>query len=289
MPAISMRELLEAGVHFGHQTRYWNPKMAEYIFGQRNRIHIVNLEKTMQLYQEAMKYIRQLAANKGTVLFVGTKRQARLQVMQQATRAGMPYVIERWLGGTLTNFRTIRSRLQRLEELEKAEADGTAAQYSKKMIASRTREVRKIKRNLEGIRTMGRLPGAVVVIDVQREHNAVREAKKLGIPTICLIDTDSDPDFADIPIPGNDDAIRAIDTILIHLADAVEEGKKGRTSGEPSEAAPSERKRSRRPTTARADGGPPEPPSGERFTPEDDKTRDTELTPATSVRPDGAT
>jgi len=283
-----VRQLVDSGIHFGHRVSRWNPKMSPYIFGKRNTIHIIDIRETVRGLLRAKKFIAQIVAKGEDILFVGTKRQARLQVMQQATRAGMPYVIERWLGGTLTNFRTIRSRLQRLEELEKAEADGTAAQYSKKMIASRTREVRKIKRNLEGIRLMGRLPGALVVIDVQREHNAVREAKKLGIPTICLIDTDSDPDFADIPIPGNDDAIRAIDTILIHLADAVEEGKKGRTSGELSEAAPSERKRSRRPTTARADGGSPEPPSGERFTPEDDKTRDAELTPATSVRPDGA-
>lgn len=288
MASELVRQLVDSGIHFGHRVSRWNPKMSPYIFGKRNTIHIIDIRETVRGLLRAKKFIAQMVAKGEDVLFVGTKRQARLQVMQQATRVGMPYVVERWLGGTLTNFRTIRSRLQRLEELEKAEADGTAAQYSKKMIASRTREVRKIKRNLEGIRTMGRLPGALVVIDVQREHNAVREAKKLGIPTVCLIDTDSDPDFADIPIPGNDDAIRAIDTILIHLADAVEEGKKGRMSAEPSEAAPVGRKRSRRSTTARADGGPPEPPSGERFTLENDKTRDAELTPATSVRPDGA-
>lgn len=288
MASELVRQLVDSGIHFGHRVSRWNPKMSPYIFGKRNTIHIIDIRETVRGLLRAKKFIAQVVAKGEDVLFVGTKRQARLQVMQQATRAGMPYVIERWLGGTLTNFRTIRSRLQRLEELEKAEADGTAAQYSKKMIASRTREVRKIKRNLEGIRTMGRLPGALVVIDVQREHNAVREAKKLGIPTICLIDTDSDPDFADIPIPGNDDAIRAIDTILVHLADAVEEGKKGRTTGEPSEAAPAARKRSRRPTTARADGSPPEPEAGERFTPEVDKVRDVDLTPATSVRPDGA-
>jgi len=283
-----VRQLVDSGIHFGHRVSRWNPKMSPYIFGKRNTIHIIDIRETVRGLLRAKKFIAQIVAKGEDVLFVGTKRQARLQVMQQATRVGMPYVIERWLGGTLTNFRTIRSRLQRLEELEKAEADGTAAQYSKKMIASRTREVRKIKRNLEGIRAMGRLPGALVVIDVQREHNAVREAKKLGIPTVCLIDTDSDPDFADIPIPGNDDAIRAIDTVLIHLADAVEEGKKGRTSGEPAEAAPAGRKRSRRPTTARADASPTEPQSGEHFTPEDDKTHDVVLSPATSVRPDGA-
>ncbi len=179
---------------------------------------------------------------------MGTKRQARGPVRQQATRVGMPYVTERWLGGTLTNFRTVRSRLARLEELEAAETDGRAQEYSKKMIASRTREMNKILRNLEGVRAMDKLPGGLIVIDVQREHNAVREAKKLGIPTVCLIDTDSDPDFADLPIPGNDDAIRAIDVVLTHLADAVEEGKRARVSpeGEEKEPKPEPRPRVRR-------------------------------------------
>jgi len=247
-----VRQLVDAGIHYGHRVSRWNPKMSPYIFGKRNTIHIIDIRETVRGLLRAKKFIARMVAKGEDVLFVGTKRQARLQVQTQATRVGMPFVIERWLGGTLTNFRTIRSRLGRLDELEKAEADGTALEYSKKMIASRQRETRKIKRNLEGIRGMSRLPGALVVIDVHREHNAVREAKKLGIPTICLIDTDSDPDFADIPIPGNDDAIRAIDTILVHLADAVEEGKKGRTAAEPAETAPAGRKRSRRPTTARA-------------------------------------
>jgi small subunit ribosomal protein S2 len=205
--------------------------MAPYIFGKRNTIHILDIRETVKGLLRAKKFIAQLVAKGEDVLFVGTKRQARLQVETQAKRVGMPFVTERWLGGTLTNFRTIRSRLARLEELEKAETDGTALQYSKKMISMRRRELDKIKSNLDGIRTMTRLPGALIIIDVHREHNAVREAKKLGIPTVCLIDTDSDPDFADIPIPGNDDAIRAIDTILVHLADAVEEGKKGRMAG----------------------------------------------------------
>ncbi len=289
MASELVRQLVDSGIHFGHRVSRWNPKMSPYIFGKRNTIHIIDIRETVRGLLRAKKFIAQVVARGEDVLFVGTKRQARLQVMQQATRAGMPYVIERWLGGTLTNFRTIRSRLQRLDELEKAEADGTAAQYSKKMISSRQREVRKIKRNLEGIRTMGRLPGALVVIDVQREHNAVREARKLSIPTVCLIDTDSDPDFADIPIPGNDDAIRAIDTVLVHLADAVEEGKKGRTSAEAGEPAPVGRKRSRRPTTARAAGGEaPEAAGGDRFTPDNDKSRDADLTPASSVRPNVA-
>lgn len=228
--------------------------MSPYIFGKRNTIHIIDIRETVKGLLRAKTYIAQVVASGKDVLFVGTKRQARHQICEQATRAGMPYVAERWLGGTLTNFRTIRSRLARLDELEAAEADGTAFEYSKKMIASRAREQRKIKRNLEGIRKMEKLPGVVVVIDVHREHNAVREAKKLGIPTVCLIDTDSDPDFADLPIPGNDDAMRAIETILTHLADAVLEGMKGRSAAQSAEEeAPSARRRSERSTTARAE------------------------------------
>ena len=210
MASELVRQLVESGIHYGHRVSRWNPKMAPYIFGKRNTIHIMDIRETVKGLLRAKKFIAQMVARGEDVLFVGTKRQARLQVQQQAQRVSMPYVIERWLGGTLTNFRTIRSRLARLEELEKAELDGTALEYSKKMIASRKRELAKIKRNLEGIRTMTKLPGTLVVIDVHRELNAVREARKLGIPTVCLIDTDSDPDFADIPIPGNDDAIRAI-------------------------------------------------------------------------------
>ncbi len=231
MASELVRQLVDSGIHYGHRVSRWNPKMAPYIFGKRNTIHILDIRETVKGLLRAKKFIAQLVAKGEDVLFVGTKRQARLQVETQAKRVGMPFVIERWLGGTLTNFRTIRSRLQRLEELEKAELDGTALQYSKKMISMRKRELDKIKTNLDGIRTMTRLPGALIVIDVHREHNAVREARKLSIPSVCLIDTDSDPDFADIPIPGNDDAIRAIDTILVHLADAVEEGKKGRMAG----------------------------------------------------------
>ena len=211
--------------------------MAPYIFGKRNTIHIIDIRETVKGLLRAKKCIQQVVSGGDTVLFVGTKRQAKLNVKQHASRVGMPYVIERWLGGTLTNFRTIRSRLARLEELEAAEADGTAKEYSKKMISTRTREKNKIQRNLEGIRRMDRLPGALIVVDVHREHSAVREARKLGILTICLIDTDSDPDFADIPIPGNDDAIRAIDVILGHLADAVEEGIRARTQPDVAEKA----------------------------------------------------
>jgi small subunit ribosomal protein S2 len=251
-----VRQLVDSGIHYGHRVSRWNPKMAPYIFGKRNTIHILDIRETVKGLLRAKKFIAQLVGKGEDVLFVGTKRQARLQVETQAKRVGMPFVIERWLGGTLTNFRTIRSRLQRLEELEKAELDGTALQYSKKMISMRKRELDKIKTNLDGIRTMTRLPGALIVIDVHREHNAVREARKLSIPTVCLIDTDSDPDFADIPIPGNDDAIRAIDTILVHLADAVEEGKKGRLAAKgdkDDDDAAGGRRRARR-ATGRAEG-----------------------------------
>jgi len=209
--------------------------MAPFIFGKRNTIHIIDIRETVRGLLRAKRFIAQTVAKGQDVLFVGTKRQARLPVQQTANQCGMPYVTERWLGGTLTNFRTIRSRLGRLEELEKAEVDGRAMEYSKKMIAMRAREKGKIERNLSGIREMGRLPGVLIIIDVHREKNAVREAKILQIPTVCLIDTDSDPDFADVPIPGNDDAIRAISIVLQHLADAVEEGKKGRLADQPDE------------------------------------------------------
>ncbi len=230
--------------------------MAPYIFGKRNTIHIIDIRETVKGLLRAKKYIGQAVAKGEEVLFVGTKRQARPHIRTQAGRVNMPFVAERWLGGTLTNFRTIRSRLGRLEELEAAEADGTALQYSKKMIASRARETRKIRRNLEGIRNMTKLPGVLVIIDAHRERNAVREAQNLGIPTVCLIDTDSDPDFADIPIPGNDDAMRSIEVVLMELVDAIETGIRARKAApkpdaEPTDAAP--RRRSQRPTTARAE------------------------------------
>ncbi|RME36163.1 MAG: 30S ribosomal protein S2 [Planctomycetota bacterium] len=228
MASELVRQLIESGIHFGHRASRWNPKMRPYIFGKRNAVHIIDIRETVKGLLRAKKFLTQVVASGKDVLFVGTKRQARPHILAQAQRVNMPYVAERWLGGTLTNFRTIRSRLARLEELEAAEADGTAQEYSKKMIASRTRELRKIRRNLEGIRNMDKLPGALVVIDVHRERNAVREAKKMGIPTVCLIDTDSDPDYADLPIPGNDDAMRAIGLVLTQLADAVEEGLKAR-------------------------------------------------------------
>jgi len=249
-----VRELVNAGIHFGHRVSRWNPKMKPYIYGRRNLIHVIDIRETVKGLLRAKKFVSQVVGRGEDVLFVGTKRQARHAVAESATRVGMPYVTRRWLGGTLTNFRTIRSRLGRLEELEAAEADGTAQQYSKKAIAARNRELRKIKSNLEGIRNMGKLPGAVLVIDVRREHLAVREAKKLGIPTVCLIDTDSDPEYADIPIPGNDDSMRSIEKVLEHLIAAVEEGKRGRTSGDSAaeESDAEARRRSQRQVTARA-------------------------------------
>lgn len=243
MAAELVQQLVDSGVHFGHRASRWNPKMKPYIFGKRNTIHIIDIRETLKGLLRAKKLISQIVASNKDILFVGTKRQARLSIKSQATRVGMPYVIERWLGGTLTNFRTIRSRLGRLQELETAESDGTALEYSKKMISSRTREKAKIDRNLSGIRNMEKLPGAMVVVDVHREKSAVCEARKLGISTICLIDTDSDPDFADIPIPGNDDAIRAIDLILGQLADAVDEGKRARAVAEATDGAGAPKRR----------------------------------------------
>jgi small subunit ribosomal protein S2 len=202
--------------------------MAPYIFGKRNSIHIIDIRETVKGLLRAKKFLAAVVAAGHDVLFVGTKRQAREVVEKQAGRVGMPYVTERWLGGTLTNFKTIRSRLARLEELERLEQTGEISNFSKKMKATIERERRKITRNLEGIRRMTRLPGALIILDVGRESNAVREAKKLGIPTVCLVDTDSDPDRADIMIPGNDDAMRSVELIVRELADAIGEGKRGR-------------------------------------------------------------
>jgi small subunit ribosomal protein S2 len=238
--------------------------MKPYIFGRRNLIHIIDIRETVKGLLRAKKFIIQVVSRGQDVLFVGTKRQARHALVEHATRVGMPYVAKRWLGGTLTNFQTIRSRLARLDELEAAEADGSLQQYSKKAIASRNRELRKIKSNLEGIRAMDKLPAALLVIDVRREHLAVREAKKLGIPAVCLIDTDSDPDYADIPIPGNDDSMRSIEAILAHLASAVEVGKRARVMAAPAAKDESEapRRSARRPM-GEADGEGGEKPEAE--------------------------
>ncbi|MFN3167207.1 MAG: 30S ribosomal protein S2 [Phycisphaeraceae bacterium] len=219
------KELVDAGIHFGHRSTHWCPKMAPYIFGKRNKIHIIDVKETIKGLLLARKFLTKTVAEGKDVLFVGTKRQARGIIEKHATDAGMPYVTERWLGGTLTNYATIRQRLKRLEELERIEESGDIDNYSKKMESQLRREKEKITRNLGGIRDMNKLPGAMVIIDVNHEHNAVREARKLGIPTVCLIDTDSDPEFADIPIPGNDDAMRAIEVVIASLAAAVNEGK----------------------------------------------------------------
>ena len=223
--SVTMRQMLEAGVHFGHQTRYWNPKMAEYIFGQRNKIHIVNLEKTMAMYQEAVKYVRQLAANRGAILFVGTKRQARDIVAEEAQRAGMPYVDHRWLGGMLTNFKTVKASIKRLKDLETMAQDGTFEKMSKREALGLQREMDKLNRSLGGIKEMGSLPDALFVIDVGYQKIAVTEANKLGIPIIGVVDTNHSPDGIAYVIPGNDDSSRAIRLYARGVADAILEGR----------------------------------------------------------------
>jgi small subunit ribosomal protein S2 len=217
--------MLEAGVHFGHQTRYWNPKMAPYIFGHRNRIHIVNLEKTMELYQEAMKYARQLASNKGTILFVGTKRQAREIIAEEAKRCSMPYVDHRWLGGMLTNFKTVKQSIKRLKDLEAMRQDGTFEKMSKREALGLSRELEKLERSMGGIKEMNALPDAMFVIDVGYQRIAVTEAKKLGVPLIGVVDTNHNPDVVDYIIPGNDDSGRAIRLYARGMADAILEGR----------------------------------------------------------------
>jgi small subunit ribosomal protein S2 len=223
--SVTMRQMLEAGVHFGHQTRYWNPKMADFIFGQRNKIHIVNLEKTMQLYQDAMKYVRQLASNRGTILFVGTKRQARDIVAEEAQRAGMPFVDHRWLGGMLTNFKTVKASIKRLKDLEQMATDGTFERMSKREALSQQRELDKLVKSLGGIKDMTALPDAMFVVDVGYHKIAVTEARKLKIPIIGVVDTKHSPDGLSYVIPGNDDSSRAIRLYARGVADAVLEGK----------------------------------------------------------------
>jgi small subunit ribosomal protein S2 len=222
---VLVKELIEAGVHFGHRTSRWNPKMRPYIYGRRNLIHVIDVRETIRGLLRAKKYLQQVAMGGSLILFVGTKRQAAETVEQQSQRCGMPFVSDRWLGGTLTNFRTIRSRLTRLETLEALRASDELASYSKKMQSALSREYRKMFRNLNGMRTMNRLPEAMVIIDPKKEKNAIREARKLGITTVALIDTDSNPDDVDLPIPGNDDSIRSIELIVSNLADAVLAGR----------------------------------------------------------------
>jgi small subunit ribosomal protein S2 len=225
MSGVSMREMLEAGVHFGHQTRYWNPKMAAYIFGQRNKIHIINLEKTLPLFQEAMSYLGTLTANGGKVLFVGTKRAARDAIREQALRCGMPFVNHRWLGGMLTNFKTIRERIKRLKELDAMFEDGTVDRFSKKEALGLSREQAKLERSLGGIKNMEGLPDALYIVDVGHEKIAVTEANKLGIPVVGVVDTNNDPGFVDYVIPGNDDAIGAVRLYIEGAASAVLDGR----------------------------------------------------------------
>jgi len=225
MSEVSMRDMLEAGVHFGHQTRYWNPKMGAYIFGQRNKIHIINLEKTLPLFQEAMNYLGSLVANNGKVLFVGTKRVARDAIREQALRCGMPFVDHRWLGGMLTNFKTIRNRIRRLKELDAMFEDGGIDRFSKREALGLSRERTKLERSLGGIKNMEGLPDALFIVDVGYEKIAVTEANKLGIPVVGVVDTNNDPGFIDYVIPGNDDAIRAVGLYIEGAASAVLDGR----------------------------------------------------------------
>lgn len=224
MASVFVKQLIEAGVHFGHRASRWNPKMRPYIYDRRNLIHIIDVRETMRGLLRAKKHLSQVAAQGSLILFVGTKKQAAETVQRESLRCQMPYVSERWLGGTLTNFRTIRSRLSRLEQLEELMGSEQLGMYSKKMQSALNREHRKMYRNLNGLRSLNRLPECLVIVDPRKEHNAVREAKKLGITTVALIDTDCDPDDVDLPIPGNDDSIRSIELIAQQLADAVIEG-----------------------------------------------------------------
>ena len=227
MSVISMKQLLEAGVHFGHQTRRWNPKMKEYIFTERNGIYIIDLQKTVKKIDEAYYFIRDLAMDGGTVLFVGTKKQAQESIEQEAKRCEMFYVNQRWLGGMLTNFKTIQSRINKLRKIEKMEADGDFDLLPKKEVIQLKAEQEKLEKNLGGIKEMKKLPSAMFVVDPRKEHIAILEAKALGIPVVAIVDTNCDPDEADYPIPGNDDAIRAVKLIASKIADAVLEGRQG--------------------------------------------------------------
>jgi small subunit ribosomal protein S2 len=223
--SVTMRQMLEAGVHFGHQTRYWNPKMAPFIFGHRNKIHIINLEKTLEMYQDALKFARQLAANRGTLLFVGTKRQARDIIREEAQRCQMPFVDYRWLGGMLTNFKTVKQSIKRLKEMEALQQDGGLERISKKEALGITREMQKLQRSLGGIKDLSALPDALFIVDVGYQKGAVAEANKLGVPVIGVVDTNHSPEGIDYVVPGNDDSSRAIRLYARGMADAVLEGR----------------------------------------------------------------
>ncbi len=227
-----VKQLIEAGVHFGHRSSRWDPKMRPYIYARKNLIHIIDLRETIRGLLRAQKYLGQVAGGGGLILFVGTKRQASDTIEREAARCGMPFVSDRWLGGTLTNFRTIRSRLGRLEQLESIRSSEEIDKYSKKMQSSLNREYRKMYRNLNGMRDMNRLPECLLIVDPKKEHNAVKEARKLGVATVALIDTDSDPDQIDLPIPGNDDSIRSIELIISRLSEAILQGKGAAVEGE---------------------------------------------------------
>ncbi len=230
MSVISMKQLLEAGVHFGHQTRRWNPKMAEYIYTERNGIYIINLQKTVKKIVEAYDFIKEVAANGEDILFVGTKKQAQESIKEEAQRVGMYYVNARWLGGMLTNFKTIKKRIERLNQLNKMEEDGTFELLPKKEVAKLKLEIEKLDKYLGGIKDMKKLPGAMFIVDPRKEKIAVSEAKKLGIPVVAIVDTNCDPDEVDYVIPGNDDAIRAVKLIASTMADAIIEGRQGEDS-----------------------------------------------------------
>ena len=232
MSVISIKQLLEAGVHFGHHTRRWNPKMAEYIFTERNGIYIIDLQKTVKKFDEAYMFVRDIAAEGGTLLFVGTKKQAAEAIKEEAQRCGMYYVNVRWPGGMLTNFKTIKKSIARLNNLTKMQEDGTFDLLPKKEVAAKQKEIFDLEKNLGGIKNMDTLPSAIFIVDPRKEKNAVAEAKKLGIPVVAIVDTNCDPDDADYVIPGNDDAIRAIKLISSVLADAVIEGKQGEQNAE---------------------------------------------------------
>ena len=227
MAVVSMKQLLEAGVHFGHQTRRWNPKMAEYIYMERNGIYIIDLQKTVKKLEDAYSFVRSLAENGQSILFVGTKKQAQDAVKEEAERVGMYYVNARWLGGMLTNFKTMRTRVERLAQLKKMQEDGTFDMLPKKEVMKLMGDMEKLEKYLGGVKDMKKLPGALFVIDPRKEHNAIAEARKLGIPIVAIVDTNCDPDEVDYVIPGNDDAIRAIRLISATMANAIQEGRQG--------------------------------------------------------------
>ena len=240
MAVVSMKQLLEAGVHFGHQTRRWNPKMAEYIFTERNGIYIIDLQKTVKKLEEAYAFVRELSENGGELLFVGTKKQAMDSIREEATRCGMPYVNARWLGGMLTNFGTIQKRIRRLAQLKQMEQDGTFAMLPKKEVIKLNLEIEKLEKFMGGITGMKKTPAALFVVDPRKERIAVAEAHKLGIPIVAIVDTNCDPDEIDYVIPGNDDAIRAVRLISGAMADAIIEGRQGESNAPAAEEAPAE-------------------------------------------------